>query len=122
MANCRMGSGAAGWLESFRVENSALRNSSFRLNLKPCAFQCRSSVRDCGSSSSNSNDSRPMAASLSRRVAVLSLLAAPSVLSAAASPPSRALELPLKDEFDQEEDSLIELFSVRSSCHACKTC
>jgi hypothetical protein len=55
-------------------------------------------------------------ASLSRRAALLSLLAVPSVLSA------RALQLPSiapKDEFDQEEDSLIELFAViASSCRA----
>lgn len=46
----------------------------------------------------------------SRRVAVLSLLAAPCI---ALSPLlAQALELPSsKDEFDQEEDSLIQLFS-----------
>lgn len=56
---------------------------------------------------------------LSRQAALLSLLAVPSVLSA---PLSRALQLPSiapKDEFDQEEDSLIELFVViASSCRA----
>lgn len=53
-------------------------------------------------------------ASLSRRSAMLSLLAASPLLFASLS---HALELRSaapKDEFDQEEESLIELFSVTS--------
>jgi len=52
-------------------------------------------------------------------VAVVSFMAAPSVLTLVPLM-SRALQLPSsKDEFDQEEDSLIELFSVRSSFLLC---
>ena len=47
---------------------------------------------------------------LSRRAVILSLIGAPCLLSA---PISHAFEMPtLKDEFDDEEDSLVKLFSV----------
>ena len=95
-------------LESFY--KVGLRNPSSRLIVRHSALDFRS-LRDDGASSSTL-ETKAVDASLSRRLALMSLLAAPAVLSA---PSSRALELPLaapKDEFDQEEDSLIELFAV----------
>ncbi|XP_024388689.1 protease Do-like 5, chloroplastic isoform X3 [Physcomitrium patens] len=103
-----------GILESFRVEGLRIWSASSRLNSKRCSLDCRSSLRD--DVVSNLKTRRRCAvvveASLSRRSAMLSLLAASPLLFASLS---HALELRSaapKDEFDQEEESLIELFSV----------
>lgn len=102
-----------GILESFRVEGLRIWSASSRLNSKRCSLDCRSSLRD--DVVSNLKTRRRCAvvveASLSRRSAMLSLLAASPLLFASLS---HALELRSaapKDEFDQEEESLIELFS-----------
>ena len=111
--------GFTGLQEPFRGERLGCWSSSSRSHLKRSSLDCRSFARDDAASSSNSGRGSPVVAgaSLSRRAALLSLMAVPSVLSA---PLSRALQLPSiapKDEFDQEEDSLIDLFAViASSC------
>ncbi|KAG0560848.1 hypothetical protein KC19_9G018600 [Ceratodon purpureus] len=93
-------------LSRFRVDRIAVRSPGSCCKFRT-SVECRSSVRD-------DDDAVVSTGGVCRRRGVLvSLLAVPMsvVLS---GKPARALELPsfgAKDEFDEEEDSLVELFS-----------